>query len=658
MQSIESVLEKRPPVRALAELSVILHSYRVSSVLRSKWTYIAALSSVGFALSWLSSYQRKVVLQAVKSLYFAFRSKSIRNILIASFTLSFALKALGLGTFKQRFIASFLFLWALFYRYNVVEHPRLRYHRTFWNVHIVEKARLTKEPFSPVYWGFNRHAQTIVCFVLQVLESHIWSQPVSVREEIIRVPVSKRFTAKGNWNGPGKRDFRADSSTTNMNKGDYELQYLHWYYEKVSTSNEGTHSRCSSEAGDHRKEEEEEELVAQDEKNKEENDEEGLSEDRLLPAVPDEDDEEQTRIAQEPWQGRVNEDLQLEESLKDKSWRDDTPIMFMIHGLGDDKNHPYMRRWAKMSRKLGWRAVAFSYWRIDFHNTRDLEVVLNHVANSYPRAPIIAVAWSAGGHLLGSYLGQVGKRTPLVGAVIRSGCWNFRTAVGDIERNENSAYQFFLQMQTLECCRRHLQYDKHISDAKRAQLEKLLSLSSLLLNPLSLYDRFIFQHGKYSYKRKEQHNLANYIPFENTREHWEHCAERYIPGIGITTLVLQARDDPVVSNAHVRWKSLWNNKHVITLHTKRGGHVSWFEGWFPIGPSFSDRVSANFVSALLESHAQTNFLVDVIRRTLKQNAAPLNPASMARICSASDLSMHWKSAANLRSLDTSTQGEE
>eukprot|EP00808_Paulinella_micropora_P020912 g32063.t1 len=658
-----------PEVRALAELGVSLHAYKLGSLLRSKWVLFTAVTGLVSGMSWLSSYQRAVTIQVIKSMYYGLRSKSIRNVVAASMLMSIILKALGVGTFKQRFSLSFALLWSLYYRYNVVEHARLRYHRTFWNVHIVEKARLTKESFNPVFWAFNRHAQTIVCFVLQMLESHVWSKYIAIREEIVVVPANEPAQAKGDWDGNTGRSSRGSSMSIDskglekppkpMKKptGDVEYHYLHWYYEHpidhntVKTKRSDSHpsgfssrepklrppkstSQLSSDMGTD-EDDEDSELEEYDEDGEE--------------GEGDEGEEEQRRTSLAPWRKVPEAESELANSDARPDWRDDAPIMFMIHGLGDDYNHPYMRRWAKMCRKHGWRAVSFSYWRIDFLNSRDLELCLNHVARSYPRAPIIAVAWSAGGHILGSYLGQVGKKTPLVGAVFRSACWNFPTAVSDVESNENSSYSFFLQIQTLECCRRHIQYDKSLKPELKKKLEALLGPSCFLISPLELYDRFIYTLGKFAYMRKAQLNVP-YKYFENTAEHWENPAEKFISGIGISTLVLHARDDPVVSNAHVRWRKLWANKHVITAHTKRGGHVSWFEGWFPIGPSYGDRLSANFASALLESHAQTNFLVDVIRRTFKANAAPLNPSSMARICSASDLSLHWKSAANLRSM--------
>ena len=47
--------------------------------------------------------------------------------------------------------------------------------------------------------------------------------------------------------------------------------------------------------------------------------------------------------------------------------------------------------------------------------------------------------------------------------------------------------------------------------------------------------------------------------------------------VQVTTLVLQAEDDPIVSEKHVDWNKLSANKNIITMHTNRGGHVAWYD---------------------------------------------------------------------------------
>lgn len=81
------------------------------------------------------------------------------------------------------------------------------------------------------------------------------------------------------------------------------------------------------------------------------------------------------------------------------------------------------------------------------------------------------------------------------------------------------------------------------------------------------------------------------------------------------------------------------------MTTRRGGHCSWYEGILPFGATWADRVSSNFISAVLETHSQTHFLINALKEALKEEEEPKNrrsssrpilPNTMARICSSSD----------------------
>eukprot|EP00750_Incisomonas_marina_P020917 INCI4112.3.p2 GENE.INCI4112.3~~INCI4112.3.p2 ORF type:complete len:298 (+),score=49.56 INCI4112.3:1387-2280(+) len=101
--------------------------------------------------------------------------------------------------------------------------------------------------------------------------------------------------------------------------------------------------------------------------------------------------------------------------------------------------------------------------------------------------------------------------------------------------------------------------------------------------------------------------------------------------VQVTTLVLQAEDDPIVSEKHVDWNKLSANKNIITMHTNRGGHVAWYEGFGPGGTTWNDRVAMRFISACLESHCQTNFMLNVFRTFLNNSALTDGPdVSQAR----------------------------
>ena len=114
--------------------------------------------------------------------------------------------------------------------------------------------------------------------------------------------------------------------------------------------------------------------------------------------------------------------------------------------------------------------------------------------------------------------------------------------------------------------------------------------------------------------------------------------------VKISSLILHALDDPVVSNDHIDWTAIASNPHMISMHTNRGGHVAFFDGLVPAGPTFSDRACANFISSVIESQSQTNFLVNAVRKSLNDDPdtsrAIDEPAKMSRISSFATIPSH------------------
>ena len=124
----------------------------------------------------------------------------------------------------------------------------------------------------------------------------------------------------------------------------------------------------------------------------------------------------------------------------------------------------------------------------------------------------------------------------------------------------------------------------------------------------------------------------------------------YLDRVEVTTLMLHARDDPIVGYDDINWDAVARNKNFITVITNRGGHVGWLQGMLPLGPTYSDDVTCEFIRAVLEIHSSTNFILDMVARFQELRSerngdgtggsdSKCRPAieAMARICSASDL---------------------
>jgi len=510
-----------------------------------------------------------------KSLFWALRSKTLRNMVLSS-ALGTLIANRTLGIRVRRSFPLFLSVaWALLYKWNVVETPRVFYRRTFWNTHIVEKSKIAQTEFWPVFWLFNRHAQTVICFALSALE-WIWAPEIHYARETIPC-----------HDEPNE-------------------QFIDWahYSSVVDTSL--------------------------------------------------------------PGHGIENLGYDVEDRGAENL---ETPVVICVHGLGDHRDIPYVKRFARLALRNGWRVAVWSWWKFDLADSRDLKLVVDHIHQRFPRAPLVGIGWSAGVYSLTQYLQKAGADTPLVAAVCQSGCLDFPGAVSDVTSNENTTYPLFLLGQAHKCIYRHVSNDKRITD--KSKFDRLIIEE---LDPMNLFDRF------YSMIPEPQEDMSGgyardgFVATEGTvaervknAAHYSAKVIDHMDKIKVTTLLLHSEDDPIVSSEHVNWGKIETNRHIIVAHTHRGGHCAWHEGLVPFGDTWGDRVSCNFISSIIESQSLFNFIVELVRKSnsaerpyastslnqggLGQNQGHagrgVSPRFMARICSVSDLATMSKSPSRL-----------
>jgi hypothetical protein len=231
----------------------------------------------------------------------------------------------------------------------------------------------------------------------------------------------------------------------------------------------------------------------------------------------------------------------------------------------------------------------------------------------------------------------VGKDTPIVAAITNSGCFDLMQACQDVYKSENASYKVFLKLQVRECGKRHLRVDKRIVDPSALKLP-------ITFDIMEYYDKFLYLSPSTSGNTSRQKSEP-YVFLKTMANHYKESAISLVDNVQVSTLVLHSKDDPVVSFDHIDWNRVSKNRHIIRLTTRRGGHCSWYEGMLPFGATWADRVSSNFISAVLETHSQTHFLINALKAALKEeqhdkdrggSRRPLLPNTMARICSSSD----------------------
>ena len=186
-----------------------------------------------------------------------------------------------------------------------------------------------------------------------------------------------------------------------------------------------------------------------------------------------------------------------------------------------------------------------------------------------------AIGYSAGGHLLMRYVSAYGDAVPLSCAITVSGCFDFVKAFESVSNNENPSYKIFLDVQERRVIRRHVENAGHSKDIN-AKIEEAMQTES----GIELYV-YIYTHFLLLFKRlhDEQHFKCRYDkvmkiirPSMKLSSRDRYSLKGCMKNVKISSLILHALDDPVVSNDHIDWTAIASNPHMISMHTNRGGH--------------------------------------------------------------------------------------
>ncbi|KAH7524926.1 hypothetical protein FEM48_Zijuj06G0171100 [Ziziphus jujuba var. spinosa] len=266
---------------------------------------------------------------------------------------------------------------------------------------------------------------------------------------------------------------------------------------------------------------------------------------------------------------------------------DTTPIMVVIPGLTSDsasalidvkstclsevsdplvKNFLYIKHLAFNTAKSGWNVVVTNHRGLGgvsitsdcFYNagwTEDTRVIINHLHDEYPKAPLFLVGTSIGANILVKYLGEDGDDIPIAAAVAVCSPWDL--LIGD---------RFI--------CRRLVQklYDRALTIGLQgyAQLHE------------PRYTRLANWEGikkSRSIRDFDHHATCLVGKFETVDTYYRHCSStNYVGNVSVPLLCISALDDPVCTREAIPWDECRANKNIVLATVKHGGHLAFFEG--------------------------------------------------------------------------------
>lgn len=248
------------------------------------------------------------------------------------------------------------------------------------------------------------------------------------------------------------------------------------------------------------------------------------------------------------------------------------PLVVVFHGLEGSSRSGYARGLLRAVHARGWRGVVMHFRGCSgapnrlarsYHSgdTADIAYFLGHLRRRFPDAAIAAVGYSLGGNALLKYLGEVGANAVPCCAVAVSVPFDLDTCARTLERGTARLYQWWLLRRLLAKTRA-----KHRAG---------------LLGP-----QFADVHRWRTFRRFDDRVTAPVHGFEGVDDYYRRSSSRqFLTGIAIPTLVVHARDDPLMTPAVLPGPAELSPQVRLEVSTG-GGHVGFVHGAHPLAPRY------------------------------------------------------------------------
>jgi uncharacterized protein len=260
----------------------------------------------------------------------------------------------------------------------------------------------------------------------------------------------------------------------------------------------------------------------------------------------------------------------------DGSANEHTPAVLVLHGLEGSIDSPYVRGILAAIARRGWRAVLLHFRGCAgapnrlaraYHSgeTGDVRTIVEYLARELPRAPLAIIGYSLGGNVLLKYLGEEGAqaRSRVAGAVAVSVPLLLAPCADRLRRGFSRVYDRWLLRSLRASFRR-----------KSAQVDLGLPLSRADLARISCLREF------------DDKITAPLHGFAGADDYYQRSSSRpYLAQIEVPTLILQARDDPFMTEAVLPAETELSTAVTLEL-SERGGHVGFISGNNPFAPEY------------------------------------------------------------------------
>ncbi len=267
----------------------------------------------------------------------------------------------------------------------------------------------------------------------------------------------------------------------------------------------------------------------------------------------------------------------------DWSVRDNDRLAIISHGLEGNSNRTYVRGMVKAVNQGGWDAMAWNYRSCSgetnrqlrsYHNgvTDDLSLVISHAKRLKRYSQISLIGFSLGGNLTLLYLGRETPDPIITKTVVYSVPCDLKGSAKMMKKNSNLIYmKRFLILLHQKIKAKKKKFPDRIDDTGFQKIKDFKGFDDRYTAPI---------HG-----------------FANAEDYWQKCSSKpHIRNIPTPTLIVNALNDPFLSDTCFPYSEAEANKNVTLCTPESGGHVG-FVSFNRKNRYWSEQVAVDFLNA-------------------------------------------------------------